>query len=113
MGWSKFSFAALLVFAGILATTDPAAKGLPKPAQQTSGAKPAPPAARQLAPAQSAPNPPVPTPVRPAPAPSTSPTPPARFLIVLDAAHGGDDLGGHLSSGQLEKSVTLALSVRL
>jgi N-acetylmuramoyl-L-alanine amidase len=32
---------------------------------------------------------------------------------VLDAAHGGDDLGGHLSSGQMEKAVTLALSVRL
>jgi N-acetylmuramoyl-L-alanine amidase len=34
-------------------------------------------------------------------------------LIVLDAAHGGDDLGGHLSSGQLEKNANLALEVRL
>jgi N-acetylmuramoyl-L-alanine amidase len=33
--------------------------------------------------------------------------------VVLDAAHGGDDTGGHLSSGQLEKNVNLALSVRL
>ncbi len=32
---------------------------------------------------------------------------------MLDAAHGGDDLGGHLSSGQLEKNANLALSVRL
>jgi N-acetylmuramoyl-L-alanine amidase len=32
---------------------------------------------------------------------------------MLDAAHGGDDLGGHLSSGQLEKSANLTLSVRL
>lgn len=39
--------------------------------------------------------------------------PPPRFLIVLDAAHGGDDFGGHLSSDQLEKNATLALSVRL
>jgi N-acetylmuramoyl-L-alanine amidase len=40
-------------------------------------------------------------------------TPPPRFVVVLDAAHGGDDSGGRLSSGQLEKSVNLALSVRL
>jgi N-acetylmuramoyl-L-alanine amidase len=40
-------------------------------------------------------------------------TPPARFVVVLDAAHGGDDTGGHLSDGQMEKTFTLALSVRL
>jgi N-acetylmuramoyl-L-alanine amidase len=34
-------------------------------------------------------------------------------VIVLDAAHGGDDAGGHFASGQTEKSVTLALSVKL
>ena len=34
-------------------------------------------------------------------------------MIVLDAAHGGDDTGGHLSSGQLEKNANLAFSVRL
>ena len=38
---------------------------------------------------------------------------PGRFVIVLDAAHGGDDTGSHLDSGQLEKAVNLALSVRL
>ena len=43
----------------------------------------------------------------PAPAP-----PPARFVVVLDAAHGGDDPGGALT-GQPEKAFTLALSVRL
>jgi len=32
---------------------------------------------------------------------------------VIDAAHGGDDTGAHLSSGQLEKAANLALSVRL
>ena len=48
-----------------------------------------------------------------APAPPPAPIPPPRFLVVLDAAHGGDDLGGHLSSGQYEKNATLALSVRL
>lgn len=32
---------------------------------------------------------------------------------MLDAAHGGDDIGGHLSSGQYEKNANLALSVRL
>lgn len=38
---------------------------------------------------------------------------PARFVVVLDAAHGGDDTGGHLNDGQLEKAATLTLSVRL
>ena len=41
------------------------------------------------------------------------PAPQARFVVVLDAAHGGDDSGGRLSSGQPEKAITLALSVRL
>jgi N-acetylmuramoyl-L-alanine amidase len=39
--------------------------------------------------------------------------PAARFVVVLDAAHGGDDTGGRLASGQMEKAATLALSVRL
>jgi N-acetylmuramoyl-L-alanine amidase len=43
----------------------------------------------------------------------TPPPPAARFVIVLDAAHGGDDAGAHLDSGQFEKTVNLALSVRL
>ena len=36
----------------------------------------------------------------------------ARFVVVIDAAHGGDDAGARLTSG-LEKNYTLALSVRL
>jgi len=39
--------------------------------------------------------------------------PTARFVVVLDAAHGGDDPGARLSSGQSEKNFTLALSIRL
>ena len=39
--------------------------------------------------------------------------PPSRFVVVLDAAHGGDDLGGRFSDGQPEKAFTLAFSVRL
>lgn len=35
-----------------------------------------------------------------------------RFVVVLDAAHGGDDAGARLGS-ELEKNYTLALSVRL
>ena len=31
--------------------------------------------------------------------------------MVLDPAHGGDDSGGHLSSGQLEKNANLALKL--
>jgi N-acetylmuramoyl-L-alanine amidase len=38
---------------------------------------------------------------------------PARFVVVLDAAHGGDDLGGRLGESLLEKNFTLAFSVRL
>ncbi|HEU5351471.1 MAG TPA: N-acetylmuramoyl-L-alanine amidase [Terracidiphilus sp.] len=54
----------------------------------------------------------------PAPAHSQSaqvpPAPSApRFVIVLDAAHGGADSGAALGDGQQEKAVTLALSVRL
>jgi N-acetylmuramoyl-L-alanine amidase len=49
----------------------------------------------------------------PAPAPHSAPAPPPpRFVVVLDAAHGGDDSGGHLAT-QAEKTFTLALSVRL
>jgi N-acetylmuramoyl-L-alanine amidase len=60
--------------------------------------------------AQSTPPPPsAPRPAPPAPPPPAAP----RFVIVLDAAHGGDDLGGHLSSGQLEKNANLSLEVRL
>jgi N-acetylmuramoyl-L-alanine amidase len=47
------------------------------------------------------------------PVPAPVPPPAPRFVVVLDAAHGGDDTGAHLSSGQLEKAVNLALSVRL
>lgn len=46
--------------------------------------------------------------------PSPAPAAPApRFVVVIDAAHGGDDTGAHLASGQLEKVANLALSVRL
>ncbi len=37
----------------------------------------------------------------------------ARQVVVLDAAHGGDDTGARLAGGQDEKTLTLALSVRL
>ena len=48
----------------------------------------------------------------PTPPPAPPPAPQPRFVVVLDAAHGGDDSGGALT-GQPEKSFTLALSVRL
>ncbi len=41
------------------------------------------------------------------------PAPHPRFVVVLDAAHGGGDPGGHLNDGRLEKTFTLALSARL
>ena len=46
-----------------------------------------------------------------APRPPSAPA--ARFVVVVDAGHGGGDSGGHLNDGQLEKAATLALSVRL
>jgi N-acetylmuramoyl-L-alanine amidase len=52
--------------------------------------------------------------------PAIPPLPPAhpaavqpRFVVVLDAAHGGQDTGARLNDKLLEKDVTLALSVRL
>jgi N-acetylmuramoyl-L-alanine amidase len=42
----------------------------------------------------------------------TPPAPAPRFVVVLDAAHGGDDLGARLGN-QAEKDYTLALSVKL
>ena len=45
------------------------------------------------------------------------PVPASRFVVLLDAAHGGGDLGGRLTdqAGQVqaEKALTLAFSVRL
>lgn len=116
MRWSRCARAALplgvalAVVALTGATTRAAAQN---PTQLPAGtARPAP-AVRQPAspPAQrtaAGQIPPAPAP----PAVPPTPTPP-RFVIVLDAAHGGDDTGGHLSSGQLEKNANLALSVRL
>jgi N-acetylmuramoyl-L-alanine amidase len=49
----------------------------------------------------------------PQPPPPPPPVQPARFMVVLDAAHGGEDLGGKLTNGEYEKIATLALSVRL
>jgi len=39
--------------------------------------------------------------------------PQALYVVVLDAAHGGDDAGARLTNNQFEKNITLALSVRL
>jgi N-acetylmuramoyl-L-alanine amidase len=46
------------------------------------------------------------------PVPQAPAPPQSRFVVVLDAAHGGDDAGAQLN-GQLEKTYTLTLSVRL
>lgn len=54
-----------------------------------------------------------PAPALQVPEPPPPPSPgAARFVVVLDAAHGGDDAGGKLAS-QVEKDFTLGLSVRL
>lgn len=46
------------------------------------------------------------------PAPSMQPVQP-RFVVVLDAAHGGSDPGAKLADGLLEKDITLRLAGRL
>ncbi len=45
-------------------------------------------------------------------APPAPTAPAARFVVVLNAAHGGDDAGANLD-GQPEKDFTLAMSIRL
>jgi len=45
--------------------------------------------------------------------PRTPERPSPRFVVVLDAAHGGDDSGGQVGVSVAEKTVTLDLSVRL
>lgn len=69
----------------------------------------APPAASTPAPgvqaATSPPAPPAPTPVSPAPV--------RRYLVALDASHGGDERGAALADNLPEKDVTLALARRI
>jgi len=52
-------------------------------------------------------------PAPPSPPPQPPPPPAPRFVVVLDAAHGGEDTGAHLDSGQLEKSANLFFNIRL
>lgn len=54
--------------------------------------------------------PPPQMPAIPAPPP---PTVQPRFVVVLDAAHGGTDTGARFRDGAIEKNITLGLSVRL
>ena len=110
-GLATLALGAASALAALMGSTTRAAGQ--SPTQPSAGTpRPAlPPARRQTSPAspQSSGGQGTPT---PAPAAPPAPAPP-RFVIVLDAAHGGDDTGGHLSSGQLEKNANLALSVRL
>jgi N-acetylmuramoyl-L-alanine amidase len=47
------------------------------------------------------------------PAPLMQPAQPPRFLVVLDAAHGGSDTGARMGDGVLEKDLTLGIAGRL
>jgi N-acetylmuramoyl-L-alanine amidase len=42
-----------------------------------------------------------------------APPAPARYLVLIDPAHGGDDAGATLKSGEPEREVTLQLALRL
>jgi len=71
------------------------------------------PPASQPPPAQLSQTPPAPV-VPPAVAsPPSPPVQPPRFVVVLDAAHGGNDTGARLGGGALEKDVTLGMASRL
>src|SRR3954451_5609937 len=113
MPWSRCRPAAAGLFVGVLVLGQGSAAAQAR-TQPESTPRPALPAERSQNPVSPprAPNSvgaPQPAPVVPA-APVLAPP---RFVVMLDAAHGGDDLGGHLSSGQLEKNANLAFSVRL
>jgi N-acetylmuramoyl-L-alanine amidase len=91
--WAGIGLALPMLLAGQAAQT-PA----PAPAAQTTPAAPA------------APMPPVPAaPGLPGTAAQVAP----RFLILLDAAHGGSDIGTKLNSSLLEKDLTLDLANQL
>ena len=115
MRWSRCGLAALTLaaaseFAALMGSASWAG-GQSSTPPSAGASKPAPALRSQTSPvSQQAPG----RQVAPSP-PQAAPPPPAppRFVIVLDAAHGGDDTGGHLSSGQLEKNANLAFSVRL
>ncbi len=42
-----------------------------------------------------------------------APVQPPRFVVVVDAAHGGSDTGAKIGAGILEKDITLELAGRL
>ncbi len=45
--------------------------------------------------------------------PQAPPAPAPHFLVLIDAAHGGNDPGARIDSSTIEKNINLALSVRL
>ncbi len=68
------------------------------------------------APVVAAPPPPAPTaqaPVVTQQAPKPQPPAPPRFLVLIDPAHGGDDIGAAISATLPEKDVVLALARRV
>lgn len=75
------------------------------------------PAPRPAAPAAAAPAPaataPAQTAAPPVPAPVASAPPRSRFLVVIDAAHGGSETGAMLPGQVAEKDLTLAFARRL
>jgi len=52
-------------------------------------------------------------PIPPMSTPTASAQIQQRFLVVVDAAHGGNDIGARIGNGVLEKDITLGLSARL
>lgn len=91
----------------ILVTSAPAP---PKPIVATAPAT-SPPTQNALPTPASASNPPATSPLPAIKA--VSPTTPATFLVVIDAAHGGSDTGARITPNLPEKDITLSLARRL
>lgn len=100
--------------AGSLAQGQAAPPAAKAPATQTTPATPSAATTQTVPPTQSQTRPATPgavaSPAIKAPRPANAP---GRFVVVLDAAHGGDDTGARISDSVLEKAVVLAMSVRL
>jgi N-acetylmuramoyl-L-alanine amidase len=61
---------------------------------------------------QAAPTP-APTPVPPTPAPSPQPSNNGKYVVVVDAGHGGNDTGAIGTYGNYEKNLTLAIASKV
>lgn len=102
MRWTRFILALLPLLGLWSGQAQSGQSQTSPPAPSGSPSQTAPPPPVSLPPAR---NPSIPSPAVPNVAP--------RFVVVLDAAHGGDDTGARIADHMLEKDIVLGLSIRL